>query len=128
MRISIILFGLSMLCLSAQAQELTVTNVTKVYPTPEVKPRFNGDMNAFLMKNLRLTPKDAHGKVTAEFLIDTAGRISAVSIKKENPKAALTPLEKEVLRVVKIMPPWIPGRRKDDSLVPVRYSLPIILN
>lgn len=127
MRTAILLFSLLQLYTSAPAQELVITDVKKTYPTPHVKPRFNGDMNAFLQKNLRLAPKDAHGKAMAEFLVDTAGRISDVSIKQENPKAALTPLEKEVLRVVKIMPPWIPGRRKDDSIVPVRYSLPIIL-
>lgn len=127
MRTTIILFSLLLLCFSAPAQ-LAVTSVKKNYPMPEVKPRFNGNMNDFLLKNLHLDPKDAKGKAMAEFLIDTAGRISDVSIKKEDPNAALTPLEKEVLRVVKMMPPWIPGRRKDDSIVPVRYSLPVILN
>lgn len=97
------------------------------YPVVDTKPRFNGDLNAYLASNLRLPDeyRNTGGRVVAEFLIDTMGGVSNVYIVRDNNcKIALTPLEKEVMRVVKMMPPWIPGRLKGRK-VAVKYSLPV---
>ena len=96
------------------------------YPMVDTKPRFNGDLNAYIASNLRLPQENRRngGRVVVEFLIDTMGRISNVYIMRTNCKKSLTPLEKEVMRVVRIMPPWIPGRLNGRK-VAVKYSLPV---
>lgn len=94
----------------------------------DVKPRFNGNLNQYLAQNVRV-PKGAklEGRITANFVVDTAGNIGLVTIAGKGPKDKLTPLEKEIVRVVSAMPRWIPGELKGRH-VPVRYSLPIDLN
>jgi hypothetical protein len=120
-----LLFG----SVGTRAQELVVTNVQKIYPEVETKPKFKGDMNAWLIKNLRFAkPEDARGKVIVDFIIDTAGRVQGPIVRRDDTTKPLTATQKEVLRVVKKMPPWIPGRRKNGEIVPVKYSLPVILN
>jgi periplasmic protein TonB len=96
------------------------------YPMVDTRPRFNGDLNAYLASNLQLPVenKATGGRVVVEFLIDTVGRISNVYVMSRKPNAALSPLEKEVLRVVRNMPPWIPGKLKGKK-VAVKYSLPV---
>lgn len=94
----------------------------------DVKPKFKGDLNQYLAQNVRV-PKGAklEGRITANFVVDTSGNIGLVTIAGKGPKDKLTPLEKEIVRVVSAMPPWIPGVLKGRH-VPVKYSLPINLN
>ncbi len=91
------------------------------------KPRFNGNINQYLAKNVKV-PKGAklEGRITANFVVDTAGNIGLVTIEGKE-KSKLTPLEKEIVRVVSGMPRWIPGKLNGRH-VPVKYSLPINLN
>ncbi|RYE25461.1 MAG: hypothetical protein EOP51_04040 [Sphingobacteriales bacterium] len=94
----------------------------------DVKPRFNGNLNQYLISHVKV-PKDSklEGRITTNFIVDTAGHISHVTVEGKGPKDKLTPLEKEIVRVVSTMPPWIPGILKGRH-VPVKYSLPINLN
>lgn len=123
MRILLLCFTILLLQLPAAAQP---DGNSGQYPLVDTKPRFNGDLNAYLASNLRLPEvyKTTGGRVVAEFLIDTLGIVSNVYIMRTSCKKALTPLEKEVMRVVKMMPPWIPGKLKGRK-VAVKYSLPV---
>ena len=94
----------------------------------DIKPRFNGNMNQYLATHVKV-PKGSklEGRITTNFIVDTAGHISHVTVEGKGSKDKLTPLEKEIVRVVSSMPPWIPGILKGRH-VPVKYSLPINLN
>lgn len=123
MRILLLCFTILLLQFPASAQP---DGNGGQYPVVDTKPRFDGDLNAYLASNLRLPDeyKATGGRVVVEFLIDSLGSVSNVYIMRTNCKKALTPLEKEVMRVVKMMPPWIPGKLKGRK-VAVKYSLPV---
>ncbi len=94
----------------------------------EQMPQFPGGEKAmleFIRENLRF-PNDAKKKnirkatVIISFLIDKEGKI-------KNPKVMRSPdesLSEEAVRVIKLMPDWIPGK-KGGKTVPVLYTLPI---
>ena len=60
------------------------------------------------------------GKVYVGFVIDTIGNITNVEVKR----GASPILDAEVVRVIKAMPKWKPGKHKGKA-VPVYYTLPI---
>ena len=90
-------------------------------------PEFKGGTEAlmkYLGNNVKY-PKEAkenkiEGKVYVAFVIDNNGNIKDVSLTKSANKH----LDKEALRVVKIMPKWSPGK-KDNKNVSVKTTLPI---
>lgn len=91
----------------------------------EVMPRFKGNLNVWLRKNLRYPPEaEIHGiggKVYVQFIIEKDGSISqAETIGDIDPL-----LIKEALRVVNSMPKWEPGKQRDKN-VRVRFTLPIV--
>lgn len=134
MRILSTLFFCVIFTCSTYAQATyTLTRDTSVkleaktfFDTVDIQPHFKGNLSQYLAQNIRIpkgvTPK---GKITTQFWIDTSGRISYVEIEDKGPRAPNTPLEKEIVRVIKAMPPWEPGRYKDRK-VTVKYSLPIV--
>ncbi len=89
------------------------------------KPTFpGGDMalQAFLQKNAQYPQmerdNDIRGTVTVGFFIDKAGKATNIKIKK-----SVSPgLDKEVKRLVKMMPDWAPGMYNNKP-VPVYYTL-----
>jgi protein TonB len=93
----------------------------------EQMPEFEGgeaEMNRFLSKNIQY-PQMAkesgfEAKVVIKFAVGVDGKITQVE--------ALTKkgwgLEEEAIRVVKMMPPWKPGKQNGKA-VPVWYNLPI---
>ena len=115
------------------AQTYTLTQDTtvkleakKFYDTVDVKPKFTGNLGEYLSKNLKV-PRGAQlpPRINTQFWIDTLGRISHVEILDGKARAPRTPLEKEVVRVIKAMPRWQPGIYAGRK-VTVRYSLPIL--
>jgi protein TonB len=60
-------------------------------------------------------------RVQVQFVVDKQGKISDVK--------ALTHkswgFEEEAVRVIKLMPPWIPGRQ-NGKLINIRFSIPIV--
>ncbi len=59
------------------------------------------------------------------FVIDSTGQIRNSCILRRQNKEYLTPLEKEALRVVNMMPKnWTPGK-KNGKVVAARFNLPI---
>ena len=92
--------------------------------TVEKMPRFNGDLNTWLRKNLRYPARCAEmgigGKVFIEFVVEKDGSISSINVVR----SADQDLSQEAIRVVKAMPKWIPGMQRDKA-VRVRFTIPI---
>jgi TonB family protein len=94
------------------------------YINPEKMPAFQGDLNAWLMKNI-LYPQIARNmnvqeNIVVSFIIETDGSITGVNIEKGNDAS----LRREAIRLVKSMPNWIPGEQ-DGRKVRTKYMLPI---
>ncbi len=91
------------------------------------KPEFVGGASAlmsFLGKNVRYPPeaieKGIKGRVEFEFIVEPNGYISNISIiKREHPL-----LDNEALRVISMMPMWIPGKVGNRN-VRVSVKMPI---
>ncbi|MFD1552452.1 hypothetical protein DNU06_10525 [Putridiphycobacter roseus] len=90
--------------------------------TPDVMPKFPGDMGSWIAKNIRLPEGvfPTSGTIIVNFVVDKQGNISDVVIGKgldsEHDRAALM--------VVKKMPKWQPGEQMGKP-VAVNYNLPI---
>jgi len=99
----------------------------KVYEIVDEPAKFNGGDEAlikFISSNVKYPQnakeKGIQGKVFVSFIIDKTGKIKDVKVDKSvNPK-----LDKEAIRVVKLMPKWTPGKMKKEN-VNVKYILPI---
>ncbi|MBT3303315.1 MAG: energy transducer TonB [Bacteroidetes bacterium] len=90
-------------------------------------PQFPGGEQAqmrFMSENIRYPEfeRDSgiQGLVVASFIIEKDGRITDIKILK-----GVTPdIDKEVIRVLKKMPRWSPGKQKGKA-VRVRINLPV---
>ncbi len=98
------------------------------YITEQMPTYPNGDaaLMTFISKNLKY-PKEAikkriEGKVILGFVIDSTGIVKDVSVLRSLDPAC----DKEAIRVVKLLPKWIPGKQ-DGKKVNVRYTLPVKL-
>ena len=90
----------------------------RVYTKMEVEPEFPGGLtkySRFMNRNVNTTA----GKVDADtwqssvefnFIIDTDGQIKHARFHGKEDTMFFSPLEKEVYRVLKKMPKWIPGK------------------
>ena len=105
-----------------------MNDTSKAYTFVEEMPQFMGGdiaLMEFLQKNI-IYPEKAksnhiHGKVYVTFTINKFGEV----LNPEILKGVDRDLENEALRVVKLMPRWIPGRLNGIP-VNVRYNLPLI--
>ncbi len=97
------------------------------YLVAEKMPRFPGGeekLRRFIEKNIRY-PKEAQqkniqGKVYVSVTIDKTGQPTNPKI-----KTGVNPLlDTEAIRIVRIMPKWIPGEIKNKKVV-VKYVIPI---
>lgn len=103
-----------------QAEEKPVVMV-------EQMPQFPGgekELMAFISRNLKYPtiPLESgiQGRVTIRFVVSKTGDVTDVQILR-----GLDPYcDKEAIRVIKLMPKWIPGRQNGRN-VPVYYTLPI---
>ncbi|WAC12345.1 energy transducer TonB [Dyadobacter pollutisoli] len=93
----------------------------------EQAPQYKGGieaMAAFLQKNLRYPSKAAQagiqGKVFVQFTVGSDGKVESASALKGIGFGC----DEEALRVVKLMPNWMPGRQAGVP-VRVRFTLPI---
>ena len=78
----------------------------------------------FLKDNIQY-PKEAkdnkiEGKVYVSFVVDATGKITDVRMLKRMAYG----MDQEAMRVVKMMPNWVPGKQ-DGKAVAVQYTLPI---
>ena len=60
------------------------------------------------------------GRVIVQFIVRPTGKV----VDAEVVRGIAPSLDKEALRLINIMPNWIPGRQKGKA-VNVRYTLPI---
>ncbi len=96
--------------------------------TKEKMPEFTGGLQALqrhLQRNLKY-PADARmtkrqGSVFVRFIIEESGEISNISLFTRGPGSSL---EDEAIRVVRIMPAWVPGKQHGQP-VKVEYVLPV---
>lgn len=96
----------------------------KVYDHIENMPTFNGNLNQWLLQNMKYPVeainKKEQGKVIVQFIVSENGEVSEPKIIRSVSPA----LDKEACRVVLAMPKWNPGKLKGKP-VAVRYMLPI---
>jgi TonB family protein len=102
-----------------------------IYDYPAVMPEFPGGQQAlmnFLKTNL-VYPEDAkelgiEGKVFVSFVIFEDGSVQHVSILRGiNGNISC---EKEVLRLIKRMPLWIPGQNEFGEKIKARMKIPVV--
>lgn len=88
---------------------------------------FMKEITSYIAKNTRrpdqLRGISIKGKVFVQFIIDKEGTVQEVEIIRGLNKI----LDKEVERVVKSMPQFIPGKQRDKN-VAVRFILPVSFN
>lgn len=113
----------------AFSQDTTITNfeceMPVIYDLPEVDPMFPGgqdSMMTFIGKNFVIPSIGVCGTWTVyiDFVINTDGSLTDIKILK----GSGTVLDEEALRVVKLMPNWIPAQH-GGKVVRSRYALPI---
>ena len=111
---------------TTQTRKDTATD-DKVYEVCEQMPIFEGGDAAllkYLGENLKLPEEDQErgmqGRMVVGFIVEKDGSLTDVKVLRP----VDIDLDAEVLRVIKGMPKWIPGRHNGQR-VRVRYLLPI---
>ena len=107
--------------------EVPDETATKVFDVVEQMPSFPGGdaaLMSFLNKNIKYPviaeENGIQGRVVATFVVERDGSITDVKvIKSVDPS-----LDKEAVRVLKLMPKWIPGKQSGKA-VRVKYTVPV---
>jgi TonB family protein len=102
-----------------------------VYKEVAEPPQFKGGQEAFInyiVQNVKY-PEEAKkkgttGRVFVEFIVTKTGKITTARILK----SADPLLDEEALRVISLMPDWIPGKNEEGKPVNVSMALPIMFN
>ena len=115
---------------TARAQN-TDTPCGKVYQVVEQMPQFPGGQAAmmkFIADSLRypsvVCTGGVEGRIVVRFVVDCKGNIvNPLVVRSVDPL-----LDREAIRLVKLMPKWIPGRQNGKPvnvtcLVPIRFKL-----
>ncbi len=110
----------------AQGQQIVEVEVLP-FALVEEQPIFPGGEDAllaFIQKTTRY-PDEAieagvSGRVFVGFVIDTRGKVTNVKLLRGVSRA----LDEEALRVIRLMPDWMPGRQNGHT-VRVSYSVPV---
>ncbi len=104
------------------------TDSDKVYDVVENMPQFPGGFSAmmkFLSDNIKYPvaaeEKRQQGRVIVTFIVECDGTVTNVRVAM----SAGEYLDNEALRVIKSMPPWIPGTQGGNP-VRVKYTTPVI--
>ncbi|MBN9301479.1 MAG: hypothetical protein BGO84_04285 [Dysgonomonas sp. 37-18] len=99
-----------------------------VYVTVDKMPEFPGGLNAqqrFIGQNLKYPveaqEKGVEGRVIVRYVIRSTGDITNIEVIR----GVYPSLDEEVVRIVKAMPKWIPGKQNGKA-VDVYYTLPLI--
>lgn len=99
-----------------------------IYMVVEKMPEFPGGMEAmwkFLSDHLNYPEeareKNIEGRSIIQFIVEKDGTISNIELVRS---AGDKSLDKEALRVVRMMPKWKPGSQK-DNIVRCKYTLPV---
>ena len=116
---------------------VAVVDIPKVKETPQEKvifqvveemPEFPGGMAEamkFLAKNIKypVAAQQAkiEGRVIVQFVVERDGSVSDVKVMR----GVNAELDAEAIRVVSMMPKWIPGKQRGKA-VAVKYTMPIM--
>jgi protein TonB len=99
-----------------------------VYADPETMPQYQGgysELNRFIFRNIKYPPsatsQKIQGRVWCSFIVNKDGSISDIQIEK----GVFISLDQESLRVLALMPKWIPGTVRGKP-VRVKIYLPIV--
>jgi len=104
----------------------------RVLTQAEQMPEFPGgemEMLAFIGRHMnysfsRSVGEEIQDRVIITFVVDTLGDLRGIKLARPFEKGKISPCEQEVIKVVRKMPRWIPGRSKGKK-VPVQYVLPV---
>lgn len=103
-----------------------VAQLKQPYENPDIQASFPGGEKAlirFLERNLQ-TPGSLESNETVQvkvkFVVDFEGDLQSFSVEKDGG----TEFNKEVIRVLKKMPRWNPGKKGGQN-VPVYYTIPV---
>jgi TonB family protein len=113
--------------LSEKQKPSKVIQTEKIYTGVEVMPQFPGGEEAlkkFIKENIKYpaiaAKKGISGRVTMRFVVSKTGNVTGVEVVRGLDSSC----DKEAIRVMKLMPKWIPGKLKGLN-VPVYFTLPI---
>lgn len=102
---------------------------SKVFEKPDKMPEFVGGIDSlmkFMKENLRYPEFEAKNKIEgtiyASFIVNKNGSLSDISITES--VTGSKNFNAEVIRVLKLMPKWMPGENNGKK-VKVRYYLPV---
>lgn len=106
-------------------EDNVIYDIVSIQDAPEF-PGGDKELFIFLQKNIAYPREErdncVQGKVFVTYVIDTNGSVINVELYKGIPNGPLC--NNEALRVVKLMPKWIPGKQ-NGKIAKVRYILPI---
>lgn len=130
------LFALCLLSIKAQAQVMEGPIVPNqehnndidsmvAYTYVEESAHFPGgdkELADFLVKNIKFpnSEADVRGKVYLSFIVEKDGSLTNIKVLR----GLYFPINEEAIRVVKLMPKWIPGKHNGE-IVRQQYILPI---
>ncbi len=104
-----------------------VREETKVWDVVEQMPSFKGGDQAlmeYLHKSIRYPAiaeeNGIQGRVVCTFVVERDGSITDIKVVRSVDPS----LDKEAVRVLKVMPKWIPGKQ-NGSAVRVKFTLPV---
>ena len=140
---TILLLSLTALQICAQNNKTQETKY-KIFEEPEVFPKFPGGDQAlmeFIENNLHCPKKmlriGANGRVIVSFVVEKDGSITEPKVVKTTLKdksgkpyentRIIKKCEEEALRIMKMMPRWIPGTR-NGVRIRMKYHIPFRFN
>ena len=109
-----------------QKPSLPIIDVNQPIDNPEIAPAYPGGINAltkFLQKNLNNPADMAEGEMVAvnvKFVVGYDGKLQKFTVVKDG--GAI--FNNEVIRVLKKMPEWVPGKSKGQN-VAVYFTIPV---
>lgn len=124
MRLSLFIFALMSFNSFAQCpSEVDSLSSDSIYTSVDSLPHYNGETSeliSFVTKNF-VYPKEQErfqGSIRISFIVEKDGTLTGFSNAKADKELSLA--DKEAIRVLKLMPPWIPGKCNG---IPVRVKL-----
>ena len=125
---SCLLFGAVPINAQNKSKQVSVQD-TVPFSKPEVLPQFPGGdakLIEFVSSNIKYPAKAKKkgnvGTSYISFIIKKSGEVAQIKTYKGIPGCASC--DEEAMRVVKLMPKWIPGKQ-EGKVVDVQYILPV---
>jgi periplasmic protein TonB len=123
MKKQLMFFFLMMICFIGKAQNKSYEIICPIENQPEFKGGMKG-LQTFLEQNLKYPNNDVcvNGKVYIQFIVEKDGNITHPVILKSLSEKC----DAEALRVVKLMPRWIPAKDLSGKKpLRTRFTIPI---